>query len=273
LPQEAGCARTKSPPECGVSEKLLKAAKEWFEDGVKLSTQGKTKQALDAFRQAADLVPRDAEYASAREVTLQQLVAQYVERGSSQMSEKQPIPAAASFREALQLDPSNPFARERLQQVLASHAAAVPGFRIEDGAGGVEVHPTLQRQTFHFEGDSRELLQRVAAAYGIHATLEQSVRSRRVRFDIEQVDFATALEAAGRVTHTFWVPLAAQEILIADDNRGQRQQYERMMLRTFYLPQATTPAQLTDVVNALRTIFEIRFVVPQPGNKSIALRA
>ncbi len=273
LPREIGCAETTSPRECGVPEGLLKAAKDRFQDGVKLSKEGKKREALAAFRQASELVPKDIEYASAREITLQQLVTQYVEQGNAQSIANKPIAAAASFREALQLDPSNPFAQERLQQVLASHPVPVHSFRIEDGAAGVEVIPSRQKQSFHFEGDSHDLLQRVSAAFGVHATLEESVRSRPVRFDIEQVDFATAMEAASAVTHTFWVALAPQEILIADDTRAQREEYQRMMLRTFYLPQTTTAAQMTEVVNAMRTIFEIRYVVPQVGNKSIAVRA
>ena len=273
LQQAVGCGESRSPQKCGVSQNILNAAKDRFVDGVKLSKDGKTRQALAAFRQASELVPKDIEYASAREITTQQLVLQYVEQGNSQLTTGHAIPAVASFREALQLDPSNPFAKERLQQVLETRPAPVHGFRVEDGSAGVEVRPTRLKQSFHFEGDSRQLLQKVAAAYGVHATLAESVQSRPVRFDIEQVDFATAMEAAGGVTKTFWSPISSQEILVAADTRDQRQQYERMMLRTFYLPQTTTAAQLTDVVNALRTIFEIRFVVPHPSNNSIAVRA
>jgi general secretion pathway protein D len=273
LSQAIGCGETRSAQACGVPEKVLKAAKDRFDDGVKLSKEGKTRQALAAFRQASELVPKNIEFASAREIATQQLVLQYVERGNAQLTDGHTIPAAASYREALEVDPSNPFARERLQQVLESHPAPVHGFRVADGASGAEVRPSRQKQSFHFEGDAKDLLQKIAAAYGLHATLVESVQSRQVRFDIEQVDFATAMEAAGGVTKTFWVPLAAQEILVAGDIRDQRQQYERMMLRTFYLPQTTTPAQLTDIVNALRTIFEIRFVIPHPSNNSIAVRA
>jgi tetratricopeptide (TPR) repeat protein len=273
LPQAIGCGEAKSPEKCGVPQNILSAAKDRFVDGVKLSKEGKARQALAAFRQASELVPKDIEYASAREITTQQLVLQYVEQGNSQLANGHAIPAVASFREALQLDPSNPFAQQSLRQVLQTQPAPVHGFRVEDGPVGFEVRPSQQKQSFHFEGDSRELLQKVAAAYGVHATLAESVQSRPVRFDIEQVDFATAMEAAGGVTKTFWSPLSSQEILVAADTRDQRQQYERMMLRTFYLPQTTTAAQLTDVVNALRTIFEIRMVVPHPSNNSIAVRA
>jgi general secretion pathway protein D len=94
------------------------------------------------------------------------------------------------------------------------------------------------------------------------------VRSRRVEFTIEEVDFVTAMEAAGGVTGTFWAPLAEQEILIAADTKDQHLQYDRMVI-----PQATTAAQLNDIVNALRTIFELRLVIPQAASNSIAVRA
>ncbi|MGE0405940.1 MAG: hypothetical protein AB7O65_06550 [Candidatus Korobacteraceae bacterium] len=267
------CFKTKTPEDCGVSGGTIAVAKLRFSAGMKLSQEGNLQQALGAFRQAAALVPQDAEYASAREFTLQQIVLEHVQRGSLQLTEGRPIQAAASFRQALELDPSNSFARERLQQTMASSVPVESRLRVEDDTSGPVVRPSPQKKSFHFEGDSNRLLEQIAAAYGLHVTLAESVQSRQVRFDIEEVDFATAMEAANGITKTFWAPLAAEEILIASDTRDQRLQYERMTLRTFYLPQTLAAAQLNDVVNALRTIFEVRFIIPQPSNNSIAVRA
>jgi Flp pilus assembly secretin CpaC len=46
-----------------------------------------------------------------------------------------------------------------------------------------------------------------------------------------------------------------------------------MGLRTFYIPGATTPADLNELSTLLRTIFDIRFVTSQPQSGRIAVRA
>jgi type II secretory pathway component GspD/PulD (secretin) len=46
-----------------------------------------------------------------------------------------------------------------------------------------------------------------------------------------------------------------------------------MALRTFYLPGIAAPQELSDVVNLLRNLLEIRLVNPQPQNSTIVVRA
>src|SRR5581483_3064165 len=186
------CGETKSEAQCGVSRRELDQAKSEFERGLELRKQGKMAEALAAFQAASRLVPRDVEYASAREIVRQQLVMEYVQRGNALMEQKRAVEAVAAFQQALQLDSGNTFARERLQQALETTPRA-----------------------------SGALLEQVAAAYGVRAVVDESVKSRPVRFDIEDVDFATAVEALGKVTQSFYVPLSAREVLVAADTREQ----------------------------------------------------
>ncbi len=94
------------------------------------------------------------------------------------------------------------------------------------------------------------------------ATFDESVVSRPVRFDLGQADFYTAMAVACQMTHTFWTPLDDKQILLAGDTAQNHRQFDRMALRTFYLPGVTSPQELTDVVNLLRNLFEIRLVTP-----------
>jgi len=79
----------------------------------------------------------------------------------------------------------------------------------------------------------RTLLTQVAHAYGITAQFDDSVQQRRVHFDIQDVNFATAMEAATAVTKTFWVPLSARQVLVLADTVENHRNFERMGLRTF----------------------------------------
>ncbi|MGE5205406.1 MAG: hypothetical protein ACM3PW_07310 [Chlamydiota bacterium] len=258
-----------------VTAQERKEARRVFSRGLKLRAAGKNEEAYDLFERAARLDPAHTEYLTTREVARQQLVYDYLQRGNQEMLAGQQSQALAQFRSALHLDPSNQFAQQRMRDVLSEWAppAAVQQTRVLAQAGTIQLQPQTGRRDFRFRGDSRMLLQQVAAAYGISATMDDSVVSRRVRFDIDNVNFVTAMQTAGQVTHTFWAPLSEKQVVVAADTPQNHRQFDRMALRTIYVPNATTPQQLNDVVNLLRVLFEIRFVTQQPATSTITLRA
>jgi general secretion pathway protein D len=137
----------------------------------------------------------------------------------------------------------------------------------------VRVVPNPDLHEFHFRGDSHALLSQVAGTFGVAAELDESVQSRRVHFDMESVDFYTAMRAACEVTGAFWIPLSEKQVFVAKDNAENHRQFDHMALRTFYIPGATTPADLNELSTLLRTIFDIRFVTSQPQSGRIAVRA
>src|SRR5207253_6724032 len=78
---------------------------------------------------------------------------------------------------------------------------------------------------------------------------------------------------AGQVTKTFWTPLGDKQILIAGDTSENRRQYERMAMRTFFIPGIDTPTGLNDVMNMLRNLLEIRFITPSAVSSTLVVRA
>src|SRR5262249_13986877 len=52
-----------------------------------------------------------------------------------------------------------------------------------------------------------------------------------------------------------------------------RRVYERMSLRTFYIPNALSSAVLTEVLNILRTIFEVNLASVDQAHNTITIRA
>lgn len=269
-----------TPPAPGgmphpVTAKERKAAERAFARGVKLRAAGKDEEAYELFERAAGLDSSHPEYLTTREVARQQMVYDHLQRGNEEMLAGKQTQALAEFRSALNLDPDNQFAQQRLRDVLSEWApqAASSHARVLAQAGTIEVKPESGSRDFRFRGDSRTLLEQVAAAYGITVTLDDSVASRRVNFDIDNVNFATAMHLAGAVTHTFWAPLSDRQVIVATETPQNHRQFDRMALRTIYIPNASTPQQLNDVVNLLRVLFEIRFVSQQPATSTITVRA
>ena len=258
---------------CDVSKKDLKAAKSAFQRGLKLEKTKRLEEALEQFVTASQLVPRDIDFATARETTRQQLIFDHMERGNSALVAGREIEALAEFRSVLKLDPDNHFAQQRMVDALGESTPRVASApQVVAYAGELQIEPTAVRADFHFQGDSRELLTDISKAYGLSASIDESVVSRRVRFDIQDVDFYTAMRAAGKVTRTFWSPLGPKQILIATDAVNYHRLFDRMAERTFYVS-VSTPQELNELANALRTLFDIRFVSPRSAGNTITVRA
>jgi len=252
----------------------LAEAKRDFSAGMKLKSAGKTQEALDKFESAARLDPSNVQYITAREVTRQQLVMQLIEQGNKEMLANNEVAAAGYFRHALEIDPTNEFARQRLKDsVWTTDKVPSRTLEITQKSIDVRVSPKTEVKDFHYKGDSRNLLVQVARAYGITATIDDSVTTRQVRFDIDNVNFEQAMEAATRVTKTFWIPLSGSQMYIVSDTAENRRNFERMAIRTFYLNDILTPQELTDTTNALRVLLDIRFVQQNVAEQTITIRA
>ncbi len=241
---------------------------------MKLQKQNRLEDAFLEFETAANLLPQDLQYATLRELTRQQLVSDHLNRGNTALADGREIEALGEFRNALHLDPHNDFAQERVQDAIRrSGGDSSRGARILEQSDEIQVLPKDTVESFHFRGDSRQLLNQVAGAYGIIVTIDDSVVSRQVRFDVDDIGFYKAMQLAGAVTKTFWAPLQQKQIMVAADSTEARRLYDRMGMRTFYIPDASTPQALQDLVNVLRTVFEIKFVSSNAQKGTITVRA
>jgi len=270
LPCPPGASHSACNPSKG-DEKQAKAA---YSRAVRVQEKD-LDQAYEQFSRAADLVPRNLTYVTAREIALQRLVTRDIERGNTQLEAGKQIEALADFRSALHLDPANQFAQERLRDALGDSAPKMDTApQVIEQSTELHLQPSLSLASFHFRGDSRELLTQIAQVYGVSAQVEDSVQSRRVTFDIDNIDFYKAMLLASTLTKSFWSPLDEKHMLVVADTPDNRRQYERMAMRKFYIPSAaTTPTALNDVMNLLRNLFEIRFVVPNASAATLVVRA
>jgi len=259
-------------PACIASPQARQDAHKAFEHGLKLQKQNRLEDAFLEFETAANLVPQDLQYATLRELTRQMVVSDHLKRGNTALADGREVEALGEFRNALHFDPHNDFAQERLNDaVRRTTPASSP--RLIDQSDEIRVIPKDLAQSFHYRGDSRQLLTQVANAYGVTVTMDDSVVSRQVRFNVDDVGFYQAMQLAGAVTKTFWAPLQEKQVIVAADSTENRRLYDRMGLRTFYVPDAGTQQELQDIVNVLRTVFEIKFVSSNTQKSTITVRA
>jgi general secretion pathway protein D len=251
----------------------LKTAHKAFEHGIKLEKSHSLEEAFYEFQVAADLVPQNVEYLTARELTRQHLAGMHLEKGNNDLLEGQAVEAMAEFRTALNLDPQNEFALQRVRDALGPmpvQTAAPP--QLVASADAITAQPLDTLHDFHFLGDSRGLLTAVAASYGLKVIFDDSFPTHRVRFDLENADFATAMAAVSQITKTFSVPLDDTELFAAVDNAENHRSFDRMGWRSFYISGGPTPQDLQELMNGLRTLFEFKFVNLNAASSTITVR-
>lgn len=265
---------TSTGSACQPSKADLKKAKTAFSKGLQLEKKKRLDEAFAEFDTAARLAPTNLDYGTALALVRQQLVADHVRQGNAALVKGQQIEAQAEFRSAVTLDPDNLFAQQRLRESVGEWLPRnTPVVQVVEDAGELRVVPKEARQTFHFRGDSHTLLTQVAGAYGVAVELDESVVSRRVHFDIENVDFYVAMRAAGDVTGTFWTPLSEKQVLVARDTTENHRRFDRMALRGFRLSAINTAQEANQILGLLRVVFEIRFVQQRDQGREFVVRA
>ncbi|HME33678.1 MAG TPA: hypothetical protein VKF84_00475 [Candidatus Sulfotelmatobacter sp.] len=262
---------------CIVSKKEMKQAHSAFREGVKFEEEQRLQEALDRFDKASRLAPQNMQFLTAREVVKAQLVFNHVQQGNALLLENAHAKAGAEFRAALDLDPENQFAQERLEEanreMMPAPAPlhwAVPASTLDSSE--IHLEPADARATFQYSGDARGLFTELSAAYGVNVQLDDSLRARQVRFKVDDVDFFTALKLACQVSKAMWAALGPHQMLIAEDTKENHNQYDRMSLRTFVLPPHSSPQDVTELVSLIKGVFELKFVAAGQDANTVEVR-
>ena len=266
------CAAADKPPS-GPSQHDLKAAQKSFEHALKLQKQGRFQEAFAEANHAVVLVPANMQYLTTRELLRTQVAGRLINDGNLLAEGGNAKAAESEFKQALAVDPQNGYAEERLRNVTPENPEHEHILQMLASVEDVNVNPKPGKQSFHVRGDTRDLYEAIGRVFGIVFDYDQALTSQRVRFDVDNLDFYTALKLAGKLTHTFWAPVSSNRAMVANDNQEMRRQYERLSLQTFYVSNVENVADLNDVVNILRNVFEVRLVSISPAQNTITVRA
>jgi general secretion pathway protein D len=231
-----------------------------------------TRAAYDAFARAAQLDPTSPDYKNAVVVAKAHFVTDLIQQAEKARILGKEDVVHARLAEALELDPSNPIVAQHIGDVAGIESESLKTDDISSTiADAIQLEPTPGKRSFHIRADGQSLLRQVLSAYGIAPSFDSSVSSQPIRFDVDEVDFRQAQQLLRLETNTFFVPLDPHRVLVAKDTRANRQQYERLLLETVYLP-GLSPQELTDVSNLARNVLEITQVAAEPTQNTLSVR-
>lgn len=273
------CAAADKPKSAvtapGVSKEDKKNAEKEFKNAQDLQRAGKPDDALLAVLKAQELMPANVEFMTMGEMLRQQIVGEHMEAGNHLAAAGDPAGAAQRFRMALAVDPQSAYAAQRLHDVEPPDGDAEHKHVLQllASVDQINLQPQPGRKNFHLQGDTRQIYTQIGAAFGISMEFDQNLTSRVIHFDLDNVDFYTATDIAGKMTKSFWSPISSNAAMVASDTVETRKQYERLALRTFYVGNVSAQTDLNDLVNVMRTILDMKLVSIQPGQNTITVRA
>lgn len=268
----AMCVAREKPAQ-GPSQHDLKLAGKSFERALRLQKDGQLEAAFEELNKAITLAPDNSKYRTAREMLRATIANHYLQHGNLLAQIGDEKGAEAQFKQALTIDPQNSFAQERLRDAPSQNPEHDHILQLLASVEDVKVVPKAGKSNFHVQGDARELYEAIARAFGITITYDSSFANQRLRFDADDLDFYAVMRLAGKITHTFWAPTASQKVIVAPDNQEMRRQYERLAVQTYYVSNVDGAADLQDIANVLRNIFEVRLVSVIPDKNIITVRA
>lgn len=209
--------------------------------GQKLRDQGKLQEALTLFQQAAEIDPSN------------DLAAQEIRR-TQEMIQKQTQPAAPKPSAREEEDPLRKRLENATPPVMLSPLAAVP----IDALEMVE--------------DSKVAYETIGKLANINVLFDPDYTSRRITLRLKKVTIQDALDIIALESRTFWRPVTQNTIFVAQDTQAKRRELEQNVVKTFYLGNVSTPTDLQDIVNAIRTVLEVQRIQQIPSQSAIVIK-
>lgn len=287
----SGCALLVSPDVKRGDQHL--AAERWEE-------------AIVAYKQALKEDPFDPSLQGKYVLARERAAATYAERGRTFLKEKQIDLALEEFKRALAIEPSSADHQagfmeatrvkesqsqyreaERLVQ-LGRNEEAMSGF-----ARAVELDPTYQealesitRLTEEQQGLARdersrqpvtlkfknaglkEILEGVAKVGGLTLVFDKDVRNDPISISIQDTPFEDALQLILNSNSLFSRQISPAVLIVSPDTKQKQEQYQDLMIRTFYL----STAKAKDMLLLLKSMLDSKRVHANEQLNAIIIR-
>ena len=215
--------------------------------------------AIEAFKQALSLEPSNLEHQSAlaqalryKEAQDRLIVGQKVLKGGRLED------AAEAFERALELDPDLKAAQDGLVQLAEKQkSVSVP-------LSGSKQPITLKFQSAR----TKEVFEVLARAVGINVLFEKDMKDDPITIFVKDASFEEALNLMLTTQSLFIRRLTADTILVIPKTKAKLDQYQDLLIRTFYL----STAKAKDMVNLLRTMLETKRIFVNEDLNAIVMR-
>ncbi len=272
------CIATLSTPPM---EARTKAGDKLLKLGQKAELQHDYDAALTYYEQALETDSREPVYLVAEQRAKPAASNAHLDNGKKLLTQQKLNEALVQFKKALLADPSSMIALQMINQTNQmiklrdeSPAGTLVLTPAEQARHDVEEHirllqgpPTLrpinnQISNLKMNNQSaRVLYESVGKLAGINVLFDPAGiegqggvggGARNFNLNLTDVTLEEALGDVALVTHTFWKPVSRNAIFVTSESEQKRQEYQDEVVRIFYIQNASTVNEFTDIFNAIR---------------------
>lgn len=256
-----------------------------YKRGVRAESQTQYDAALEAFKQAFTLKPREPKYSAAYLRLRAYAAAQHVQKGQLLRDDGKLQEALQEFQRAVAIDGSNFVAQQELRRTSAilrkqAEQAGVVGpakpvsplaKMAEEAEGPVDLEPLSDTPlTLRMTSAADNVYKTIGKLAGINVLFDLDYKPQRITIELNDVTLREALRMVAMESKTFWRPISTSAIFVASESK--RKEFEDNVMKTFYLRNASTPNELQEVVSTLKGMLDISRIQVNPTHSAITLR-
>jgi len=192
------------------------------------------------------------------------------------------LAARNELQMAVQLDPSNQYAEQVLEDVieemkiLSTPDGARELERIKASAREAKVKPPVLDPTsnepitlnFPRPKPVKEIYNAIGKAYGFNILFDPKLKDDRLAIELRDLSAEQALEMVMQGSGHFYKVLDENSIIIAEDSPQNRREYEDLVIKTFFL----SNADVKEIDKLLRSLIEARRLSTNEQLNAITLR-
>lgn len=263
-------------------------ARSAFKAGIHAEERNNYDAAYQAYKQAYTLKPTEPTYAAAYTRMRFYAAAEHIRHGEALRDSGKLQDALAEFRIAVEIDSSNFSAQQEIRrtaevmrqqaiekEMATSGRAQPPGLSqlAQEAEGPVELEATSDTpMTLRMTANTDVIYKMIGKLAGVNVLIDSDYKPQKINIDLNDVTFRDALAMVGLQSKTFWRAVSSNTILISADTAGKRKEVEQNVMKTFYLHNVASPAELQGAANTLKGILDISRIQLTPEHRAITVR-
>ena len=192
------------------------------------------------------------------------------------------LAARNELQMAVQLDPSNQYAEQVLEdvvkemEILSTPDGARELERMKQEARQAKVRPPVLDPTskepitlnFPRPKPVKEIYGAIGKAYGFNVLFDPKLKDDRLAIELRDLSAEQALEMVMQGAGHFYKVLDEHSIIVAEDTPQNRREYEDLVIKTFFL----SNADVKEIDKLLRSLIEARRLSTNEQLNAITLR-
>ena len=258
-------------------------AKAAFKSGVRAESQKQYDAAFESFKKAYSLKPKEPKYVTAYLRSRASAGAYHVINGLKLREELKLQESLGEFQRAAEIDSTNFLALQEMRRTAAiikkqtesESLAAKPESPLArlaaDAEGPLDLQPSPNTPiTLRMTTTADNIYRTIGKLGGVNVLFDLDYKPQRITIELNEVMVREALRMVALESKTFWRPISPSAIFVASE--GKRKEFESNVMKTFYLRNASTAAELQEVVGTLKGILDINRIQVNPTHSALTLR-